>query len=204
MLKAKGNDRRKNLALGRDEFRKPRSNFVRQVALVTTQLQPIANISEFLLTSQYKAERVVKVTDLWPTCHEFMPSTPEDPPCREAMHGKSVKAQTCPPIGLVWKAFGKVKGQPTEVIRDREPLGQGAYHCTPANTQLQKGFDGSFDIKYSILFVCATKVRLSKQQDEDHERDAAQRYPTHVQSVTYPANTQAKEEAVPAANQDRI
>ncbi|GFU09170.1 tigger transposable element-derived protein 1 [Trichonephila clavipes] len=43
-----------------------------------------------------------------------------------------------------------------------------------------------------------------KQQDEDHERYAAQRYPTHVQSVTYPANTQAKEEAVPAANQDRI
>ncbi|GFX37720.1 transposable element Tcb1 transposase [Trichonephila clavipes] len=58
--------------------------------------------------------------------------------------------------------------------------------------------------EYSILFVCATKVRLSKQQDEDHERYAAQRYPTHVQSVTYPANTQAKEEAVPAANQDRI
>ncbi|GFX14621.1 transposable element Tcb2 transposase [Trichonephila clavipes] len=58
--------------------------------------------------------------------------------------------------------------------------------------------------KYSILFVCATKVRLSKQQDEDHERYAAQRYPTHVQSVTYPANTQAKKEAVPAANQDRI
>ncbi|GFY33833.1 hypothetical protein TNCV_4595421 [Trichonephila clavipes] len=57
---------------------------------------------------------------------------------------------------------------------------------------------------YSILFVCATKVRLSKQQDEDHERYAAQRYPTHVQSVTYLANTQAKEEAVPAANPDRI
>ncbi|GFV69378.1 hypothetical protein TNCV_2777931 [Trichonephila clavipes] len=56
--------------------------------------------------------------------------------------------------------------------------------------------------KMSKLFVCATKVRLSKQQD--HERYAAQRYPTHVQSVTYPANTQAKEEAVPAANQDRI
>ncbi|GFW88938.1 hypothetical protein TNCV_2683721 [Trichonephila clavipes] len=58
--------------------------------------------------------------------------------------------------------------------------------------------------EYSILFVCATKVRLSKQQDDDHERYAAQRYPTHVQSVTYPVNTQAKEEAVPAANQDRI
>ncbi|GFV27841.1 hypothetical protein TNCV_207061 [Trichonephila clavipes] len=47
-------------------------------------------------------------------------------------------------------------------------------------------------------------IRLSKQQDEDHERYAAQRYSTHVQSVTYPANMQAKEEAVPAANQDRI
>ncbi|GFW88782.1 hypothetical protein TNCV_4972751 [Trichonephila clavipes] len=49
-----------------------------------------------------------------------------------------------------------------------------------------------------------SSVRLSKQQDKDHERYAAQRYPTHVQSVTYPANTQAEEEAVPAANQDRI
>ncbi|GFU33941.1 hypothetical protein TNCV_656131 [Trichonephila clavipes] len=58
--------------------------------------------------------------------------------------------------------------------------------------------------EYSMFFVCATKVRLSKQQDEDHERYAVQRYPTHVQSVTYPANTQAKEEAVPAANQDKI
>ncbi|GFU12384.1 hypothetical protein TNCV_723491 [Trichonephila clavipes] len=52
----------------------------------------------------------------------------------------------------------------------------------------------------SSIFIL--EVRLSKQQDEDHERYTAQRYPT--QSVTYPANTQAKEEAVPAANQDRI
>ncbi|GFU26620.1 hypothetical protein TNCV_1837441 [Trichonephila clavipes] len=48
------------------------------------------------------------------------------------------------------------------------------------------------------------KISMSKQQDEDHKRDATQRYPTHVQSVTYPANMQAKEEAVPTANQDRI
>ncbi|GFU40126.1 hypothetical protein TNCV_3767881 [Trichonephila clavipes] len=32
VLKAKDNDRRKNLALSRDEFRGPRSDFVRQVA----------------------------------------------------------------------------------------------------------------------------------------------------------------------------
>ncbi|GFS87640.1 hypothetical protein TNCV_2942231 [Trichonephila clavipes] len=57
---------------------------------------------------------------------------------------------------------------------------------------------------FHIVCMRNHKVRLSKQQDEDHERYVAQRYPTHVQSVTYPANTQAKEEAVLAANQDRI
>ncbi|GFV84919.1 hypothetical protein TNCV_4299011 [Trichonephila clavipes] len=86
---------------------------------------------------------------------------------------------------------------------------RGLPHCTGQCTlfsfsQLLPKHEGSVSEEYSILFVCATKVRLSKQQDEDHERYAAQRYPTHVQSVTYPANTQAKEEAVPAANQDRI
>ncbi|GFV07937.1 hypothetical protein TNCV_2193011 [Trichonephila clavipes] len=62
------------------------------------------------------------------------------------------------------------------------------------------------DVEKSIPYClyAQPKIRLSKQQDEDHERYAAQRYPTHVQSVTYPANTQAKEEAVPAANQNRI
>ncbi|GFY14591.1 hypothetical protein TNCV_4827951 [Trichonephila clavipes] len=35
-----------------------------------------------------------KVTDSWPTCHEFKPSSSEDPPCRVAMHVKSVEAQT--------------------------------------------------------------------------------------------------------------
>lgn len=58
--------------------------------------------------------------------------------------------------------------------------------------------------EHSILFVCVPKVRLQKQQDEDHERDADQRNPTHVQSATYPGNAPAKEEAVPAALQRRI
>ncbi|PRD37919.1 UNVERIFIED_CONTAM: hypothetical protein NCL1_04689 [Trichonephila clavipes] len=26
---------------------------------------------------------VAKVTDSWPTCHEFKPNAAEDPPCRE-------------------------------------------------------------------------------------------------------------------------
>ncbi|GFW13640.1 hypothetical protein TNCV_1211061 [Trichonephila clavipes] len=32
--------------------------------------------------------------DSWPVCHEFEPSTVEDPPCRGAMHVKPFEAQT--------------------------------------------------------------------------------------------------------------
>ncbi|GFV68162.1 hypothetical protein TNCV_1874441 [Trichonephila clavipes] len=35
---------------------------------------------------------VVKVTDSWPACHEFEPSTTKDSPCRGATHVKSVEA----------------------------------------------------------------------------------------------------------------
>ncbi|GFV28049.1 uncharacterized protein TNCV_187251 [Trichonephila clavipes] len=34
---------------------------------------------------------VVKVTVSWKACHEFEPSTAEDPPCSETMYFKSVK-----------------------------------------------------------------------------------------------------------------
>ncbi|GFS88850.1 hypothetical protein TNCV_3569501 [Trichonephila clavipes] len=34
---------------------------------------------------------VVKVTDLWPACHEFELRTTEDPPCRGAKHVRSVE-----------------------------------------------------------------------------------------------------------------
>ncbi|GFT88858.1 hypothetical protein TNCV_906721 [Trichonephila clavipes] len=30
----------------------------------------------------------------WQACHEFEPSTAEDPPCRRAMHVKYIEAQT--------------------------------------------------------------------------------------------------------------
>ncbi|GFV71791.1 hypothetical protein TNCV_778081 [Trichonephila clavipes] len=44
--------------------------------------------------------RVVKVLDRgWP-CHEFEPSTTKDPPCRAAMHDKSVENSNVVP--LVW------------------------------------------------------------------------------------------------------
>ncbi|GFS69166.1 hypothetical protein TNCV_4010171 [Trichonephila clavipes] len=37
---------------------------------------------------------VVNVTSSWRACHEFKPSTAEDPPCKGAMHVKSAEAQT--------------------------------------------------------------------------------------------------------------
>ncbi|GFV19142.1 hypothetical protein TNCV_3223601 [Trichonephila clavipes] len=43
---------------------------------------------------------VVKVTDSWPACHEFEPSTVEDPPCRGAMPVISVEISNVLP--LVW------------------------------------------------------------------------------------------------------
>ncbi|GFW05644.1 hypothetical protein TNCV_5025081 [Trichonephila clavipes] len=37
---------------------------------------------------------VVKITNLRPAWHELEPSTAQHPPCKEAMHVKSVRAQT--------------------------------------------------------------------------------------------------------------
>ncbi|GFU83973.1 uncharacterized protein TNCV_560991 [Trichonephila clavipes] len=44
---------------------------------------------------------VVKVTDSWPACQEFEPSTAENPPCRGATHIKSVERSNVLP--LVWQ-----------------------------------------------------------------------------------------------------
>ncbi|GFV16457.1 hypothetical protein TNCV_1526031 [Trichonephila clavipes] len=44
--------------------------------------------------------QVVKITDLWSACHEFEPSTTEDPPCGEAMHVKFVETLNVSPF--VW------------------------------------------------------------------------------------------------------
>ncbi|GFU63524.1 hypothetical protein TNCV_1000751 [Trichonephila clavipes] len=43
---------------------------------------------------------VVKVSDSWQACHEFEPSTAEDPPCRGVMHVKCVESSNVLP--LVW------------------------------------------------------------------------------------------------------
>ncbi|GFV19162.1 hypothetical protein TNCV_3223801 [Trichonephila clavipes] len=44
---------------------------------------------------------VVKVT--WLTCHEFEPSTAEDPPCRGGQCTLNLSRIKCPPVGVQWK-----------------------------------------------------------------------------------------------------
>ncbi|GFU20717.1 hypothetical protein TNCV_3176541 [Trichonephila clavipes] len=44
---------------------------------------------------------VVKVTDSWLVCHEFKPSTAEDPPCRGGRCTLNVSRVRRPPVGVV-------------------------------------------------------------------------------------------------------
>ncbi|GFT24902.1 hypothetical protein TNCV_3021841 [Trichonephila clavipes] len=43
----------------------------------------------------------VKVSHRVLACHDFEPSKPKDPPCRGAMHVKSVESSNRPPVGMV-------------------------------------------------------------------------------------------------------
>ncbi|GFU73570.1 hypothetical protein TNCV_3360101 [Trichonephila clavipes] len=58
-----------------------------------------------------RGSRVVKVSDSgWP-CHEFEPSTTKDPPCRAAMHVKSVESSNV----LSWCGMVVRRGVPAQV-----------------------------------------------------------------------------------------
>ncbi|GFU25958.1 hypothetical protein TNCV_5104551 [Trichonephila clavipes] len=58
---------------------------------------------------------VAKVTDSWLACHEFEFSTTEDPPCRGAMHVKSVESSNALPwfglklAALKWRWLDEYK-----------------------------------------------------------------------------------------------
>ncbi|GFY16592.1 hypothetical protein TNCV_2787191 [Trichonephila clavipes] len=70
--------------------------------------------SDWMHKGKDRGSLVVKVTDSWMACHEFEPSPAVDPSCRggEAMHVKSIDAQTSSRDGVVWK-FGE--GVPAHV-----------------------------------------------------------------------------------------
>ncbi|GFU43097.1 hypothetical protein TNCV_109191 [Trichonephila clavipes] len=46
---------------------------------------------------------VVMVMDLWLACHEFEPSTAEDPPCSAGRCKLNMSKLKCSPVGVVWK-----------------------------------------------------------------------------------------------------
>ncbi|GFV06147.1 hypothetical protein TNCV_650031 [Trichonephila clavipes] len=47
----------------------------------------------------------------WQICHEFDPSTTKDPPCRAAMHVKSVQSSKCSRwCGVVVRRGGTISG----------------------------------------------------------------------------------------------
>ncbi|GFS65511.1 hypothetical protein TNCV_2468991 [Trichonephila clavipes] len=50
---------------------------------------------------------MVNVTDSWPACHEFEPSTTEDSPYR----GRCTLNLSNPPAGVVWKLGERVPAQ---------------------------------------------------------------------------------------------
>ncbi|GFV92320.1 hypothetical protein TNCV_3949301 [Trichonephila clavipes] len=41
--------------------------------------------------------------DSWTACHEFEPSTADDPPCRGSRCELNVSRLKCPPVGVMWK-----------------------------------------------------------------------------------------------------
>ncbi|GFX14230.1 hypothetical protein TNCV_1767241 [Trichonephila clavipes] len=55
---------------------------------------------------------VVKDMDSWSACHEFEPSTVEDPPCREGLSTLNMSRLKQPLVGAVWKLG---KGGPAQM-----------------------------------------------------------------------------------------
>ncbi|GFV56074.1 uncharacterized protein TNCV_2266601 [Trichonephila clavipes] len=64
--------------------------------------------------SSGRGSLVVKVMDSWPACHEFEPSATKDPPCREAMHVKSVGSSNVLPLswGGNYETGCQLRGRP--------------------------------------------------------------------------------------------
>ncbi|GFU77571.1 hypothetical protein TNCV_3499431 [Trichonephila clavipes] len=69
-------------------------------SIVVTYVETHVAWGPYIIDTEGRGSFVVKVTDSWLACHEFEPSTTEDPPCRGAMYVKSVDSSNVLP--LVW------------------------------------------------------------------------------------------------------
>ncbi|GFW75203.1 hypothetical protein TNCV_449071 [Trichonephila clavipes] len=91
--------------VGERDSRKPFSpHFLRQQhhsLLVLEQHSPQELCEDFILKTFFgRGCLVVKATDSCLACHEFEPSTTEDPPCR-GVDAPLIDRLKCPPIGIV-------------------------------------------------------------------------------------------------------
>ncbi|GFY05689.1 hypothetical protein TNCV_4403561 [Trichonephila clavipes] len=67
-------------------------------------VEEFRHIKSVQALSRSRGSLVVKVTDSWPTCHEFEPSVTEDPPREEGGRCTlNVSGLKRTPVGVVWK-----------------------------------------------------------------------------------------------------
>ncbi|GFS52908.1 hypothetical protein TNCV_330691 [Trichonephila clavipes] len=72
-----------------------------------------------------RGSRVLKVSDRGWSCHEFEPSTTKEPPCREAMHVKSIELKH-PPVGMMWsKTIIGIQNSTLSSLRKLSNLSRG-------------------------------------------------------------------------------
>ncbi|GFV14133.1 hypothetical protein TNCV_526081 [Trichonephila clavipes] len=60
--------------------------------------ESVVNKMTVEMLEKLPAEYILHEQDSWLACHEFESSTIEDPPCREAMHEKSVENSNVIPL----------------------------------------------------------------------------------------------------------
>ncbi|GFS76485.1 hypothetical protein TNCV_1621061 [Trichonephila clavipes] len=76
----------------------------RTSSLPNSPLQP--SVTSITYGPCGRGSLVVKVTDLRLACHEFEPSTAEDPPCRKGGCTLNMSRLKRPPVDVVWKLGG--------------------------------------------------------------------------------------------------
>ncbi|GFT73353.1 uncharacterized protein TNCV_4009631 [Trichonephila clavipes] len=175
---------------------------------------------------------VVRVTHSWPACHEFEPSTAEDPPCRGAMLVEFVESSEV--LSLVW--YGSYKRgcqlrcrlrHLTMVQNDEKNVKSGKGPLTPAGLlKLVKRFEetGKLEDRARTGRPCLKEARApciavemeaiasEEASGTSSAREAARRLglpPSSVRNILrrilqlYPYKLQSRHELLPADTAQR-
>ncbi|GFV05160.1 hypothetical protein TNCV_223741 [Trichonephila clavipes] len=97
--------------------------------------------------------------DSGPACHEFEPSTAEDPPCRGIRGTLNMSRFKRPPVGMVWKFLKGVLAQSRKVGgRERVVVCPDSTQVVPQNWG---GTEINRTVTCSVLKVTANDMRQS-------------------------------------------